>query len=134
MAEGDWTRDSGYQNTDYLLEKGVSAIFCMNDIMAGGVYDRLSEKGIVPGRDISVVGFDNRELSNYYSPPLTTIELPLSDIGYRACQVVIDMIEGKEKQNSGNEQKSAGARIEKEACRLLIRKSVVNLNESGIGN
>lgn len=130
VVEGDWTRESGYRNTDYLLGKGVSAIFCMNDIMAGGVYDRLSEKGIVPGRDISVVGYDNRELSNYYSPPLTTIELPLSDLGYRACRVVIDMIEGKERKKVENEQRSSKVKIERETCRLLIRKSVVNLNIS----
>ena len=98
VVQGDWKRESGYNNTDYLLSKGVTAIFCMNDIMAGGVYDRLEERGVLPGRDISVVGFDNRDLSNYYKPPLTTIALPLSDIGYTACKMVIDMIEKKERE------------------------------------
>lgn len=93
IVEGDWTRASGYDNTDYLLSQNVTAIFCMNDIMAGGVYDRLEEKGMVPGEDISVMGFDNRELSNFYKPPLTTIELPLYAIGYTACMDVIQQIE-----------------------------------------
>ena len=39
VVKGDWTRKSGYENTDRLLDLGTTAIFCMNDIMAGGVYD-----------------------------------------------------------------------------------------------
>ncbi|MGB4657697.1 MAG: LacI family DNA-binding transcriptional regulator, partial [Mobilitalea sp.] len=78
---GEWNRISGYQYTDALLEKGVTAIFCMNDLMAGGVYDRLEELKLKPGEDISILGFDNRELSSYYKPPLTTANLPLHDIG-----------------------------------------------------
>lgn len=92
---GDWTREAGYQNTDFLLEKGVTAVFCMNDLMAGGVYDRLDELGVKIPEDISVAGYDNRELSGYYKPPLTTINLPLHDIGYRAAEIMIDMLEKK---------------------------------------
>ena len=92
---GDWTREAGYQNTDFLLQKGVTAVFCMNDLMAGGVYDRLDELGVKIPEDISVAGYDNRELSGYYKPPLTTINLPLHDIGYRAAEIMIDMLEKK---------------------------------------
>ena len=92
---GDWTREAGYQNTDFLLGKGEKAVFCMNDLMAGGVYDRLDELGVKIPEDISVAGYDNRELSGYYKPPLTTINLPLHDIGYRAAEIMIDMLEKK---------------------------------------
>lgn len=92
---GDWTREAGYQNTDFLLQKGVTAVFCMNDLMAGGVYDRLDELGVKIPEDISVAGYDNRELSGYYKPPLTTINLPLHDIGYRAAEIMTDMLEKK---------------------------------------
>ena len=44
VKTGDWTRPAGYMYTDELLEKGVTAIFCMNDLMAGGVYDYVNEK------------------------------------------------------------------------------------------
>ena len=37
---------------DELIEKGVTAIFCMNDFMAGGAYDRLYELGFEVGKDI----------------------------------------------------------------------------------
>lgn len=93
VCPGDWTREAGYRCTDSLLEKGVTAVFCMNDLMAGGIYDRIDEKGLSIPQDISVSGYDNREVSSYYRPPLTTIHLPLHDVGYRAAEVMIDMLE-----------------------------------------
>lgn len=129
VIQGNWMRKSGYECTDYLLDRGVTAIFCMNDIMAGGVYDRLEERNLVPGKDISVVGFDNRDLSNYYKPPLTTIALPLDDIGYTACEIVIDMIEKKKEYKDGTQKTSSSEILEiHEDCRLLIRSSVADLS------
>ena len=95
ICYGDWTRKSGYRCANILLDKDVTAIFCMNDLMAGGVYDRAEEGNIKIPEDISVVGYDNRELSSYYKPPLTTITLPLHDIGYRAAEVMIGMVDKK---------------------------------------
>ena len=66
----------------------------MNDLMAGGVYDRLEELELKVGTDISVAGYDNRELSGYYKPPLSTIMLPLHDIGYEASEVIMEMLGG----------------------------------------
>lgn len=92
---GDWNRESGYRGANELFAKNVTAIFCMNDIMAGGVYDRAEERNKKIPEDISVVGYDNRELSSYYKPPLSTITLPLHDIGYRAAEVMIEMLDKK---------------------------------------
>jgi LacI family transcriptional regulator len=116
VCDGDWTRHAGYINTDLLLDKGVTAIFCMNDIMAGGVYDRVEELGLEVGKDISIVGYDNREVSSYYKPPLTTINLPLHDIGYRASELMIQMLKGEPLP----EEES----IYQVECETLIRKSV----------
>lgn len=96
ICTGDWTRISGYKCTDGLLERQVTAIFCMNDLMAGGVYDRLEELELRPGEDISIAGYDNRELSGYYKPPLSTITLPLHDIGYEASEIMLKMLQKKE--------------------------------------
>lgn len=116
VFEGDWTREAGYRHTDALLEKGVTAVFCMNDLMAGGVYDRLDELGLIVGKDISVAGYDNRELSSYYKPPLTTINLPLHDIGYRASEIMMEMLDGK---TLTHEEGVCAV-----GCERLIRKSV----------
>ena len=116
VIKGDWSRQSGYDNTDYLINKGVSAIFCMNDIMAGGVYDRLEQLNKNIGNDISVVGFHNRELSVYYHPSLTTVALPLFEIGYTACKNIIKTLD-----NPHNIQKN---QIIEEKCYLIKRFSV----------
>ena len=117
ICYGDWTRESGYQCVEKLLKQDVTAVFCMNDLMAGGVYDRTDELGIRIPDDLSVVGYDNRELSSYYKPPLTTIELPLHDIGYRAAEVMMELLTGKIK---------TGTRelVYQVSCNQLIRQSV----------
>lgn len=119
IVTGDWKRESGYKLTDLLLERNVTAIFCMNDVMAGGVYDKLEEKGLVPGKDISVIGFDNRDISNFYHPPLTTVELPLHEIGYTACKKVVDMLKESKENTYENEKREISVK-----CRLLERASV----------
>jgi LacI family transcriptional regulator len=119
VATGDWVRESGVQNTDHLIEQGVTGIFCMNDLIAGGVYDRLEEKEMTVGKDISVVGFDSRELSEYYKPPLTTVVLPLHDIGYRASEIMQQLLR---KQRLNEDVSEKGVCPIK--CELLVRKSV----------
>ena len=126
---GDWERKSGYELTDRLLDQGATVIMCMNDLMAGGVYDRLEEKGLIPGRDISVTGYDDRQLSTYYRPPLTTVQLPLHDIGFRAGEVLLKMLdehyheETKTKTIENNENSS----IYEIPCKLERRKSLVKV-------
>ena len=96
VVYGEWDRESGYRNAERIIEKGCTAIFCMNDFIAGGTYDRLYELGIQVGRDIAVAGYDNREMANYEKPPLTTMGLPLHDIGYRASEFLLNILQGKE--------------------------------------
>ena len=121
VAEGDWTRESGYLCATELLKKGVSAIFAMNDLMAGGVYDRVEELKQTIGSDVSVTGFDGRELSGYYHPPLTTVSLPLHDIGYKASEWMLELIQGEE---LGEDKEN----ICSVSCKLLVRKSVKDRN------
>jgi LacI family transcriptional regulator len=120
VYEGEWDRASGYKFTDVLLDKGVTAIFGMNDLTAGGVYDRLVEKKLKPGEDISIVGFDNRELSSYYKPKLTTVNLPLYDVGYRASEVILKMLDKDENKVIDP--------IYQVPCEVVIRNSVKKIN------
>lgn len=118
---GAWDRESGYRNVETLLNKGVTAVFCMNDFIAGGVYDRLEELGFHVGEDIAVTGYDNREMASYEKPPLTTMGLPLHDIGYRASEIIIHMLRGEE---TGGENGVHGVE-----CIPYIRKSVNSLKK-----
>ena len=82
--------------------------------MAAGVYDFLKEMGKAPGKDIGVAGFDNREISAYIDPPLTTMEIPLEEIGRISADLIVKKI-------NGTEEKSEEISV---PCRLIIRKSI----------
>ncbi len=119
---GDWERESGYQQADKLVNEGVTAIFCMNDNMAAGVYDYLEEHNMKAGEDISVVGYDNKEISQYLKPGLTTNGIPLVGIGRKSAEIMIDSLT----QDSDN----AKQKIVKAPCRLIERNSVKKIGQN----
>lgn len=86
---------SGYVGAEKLLQQsspGPTAIFCGNDITALAVLRKLAElKKKVPA-DISVIGVDNIELSEYISPMLTTVGVPKEEMGQMAVRILIDRI------------------------------------------
>lgn len=93
LKYANWDRESGYEAAKELLaDNECTAVFCFNDLMAAGVYDYLDEKGLVPGKDISVAGYDNRTISQYLKPALTTVEIPLVDIGRKAAELLLNQI------------------------------------------
>lgn len=97
VSTGGFTEDGGYEATRSLLESGAefTAVFAANDLSAIGVINAITESGRnVPG-DISVVGFDDIRLSAYTWPPLTTIRQPAVEIGQRATEILIGMINGR---------------------------------------
>lgn len=95
---GNFERSTGYKECEALIDAGVTAIFCMTDRMAGGAYDRIEEKGLKVGKDISVVGFDDQDIAAYFRPALTTTKLPLQEIGFQAAKLLIDRIEAGEEE------------------------------------
>lgn len=119
---GNWERESGYRFAGELLNEGVTAIFCMNDRMAGGVYDYFREQGIRVGEDISVTGFDNQELSQYCSPGLTTMELPLAEIGAEAAAILLERLE------ADGEHLPSTVFERSIPCRLIERESVKRID------
>jgi len=96
----------------------------MNDLMAVGLYDYLYEKGIKVGEDISVAGYDNKEIAECIKPGLTTNEIQLKKIGQEAAKIMIKMLEEDYTPNKAKE-------IIKIPCRLVIRESVKNIGEAG---
>ncbi|MDO4283786.1 MAG: LacI family DNA-binding transcriptional regulator [Eubacteriales bacterium] len=101
---GNWDRESGYRLAKELLQEDITAILAMTDTMAGGVYDCMEELGLRAGQDIAVTGYNNTELSEYVHPRLTTMTLPLSEIGYRSAETLLNQLEAGEETGSGEEQ------------------------------
>lgn len=69
------------------------AVFATADSAAIGVISTLAEKGIRAGEDISVMGFDDNQIAEYYIPPLTTVSQPQLEIGQKAMGLLIDKIQ-----------------------------------------
>jgi len=76
------------------LPEKPSAIFCFNDMTALGVMNALQKQGFQVPRDCSVVGYDGLEISAYYHPSLTTVRQPIYQLGYRAAEMLLDLIRG----------------------------------------
>ena len=88
----------GYKPMLALLEKSraFTAIFCFNDIAAIGAIRALKDAGLsVPG-DVSVVGFDDILSAAYFAPSLTTVRQPLTEMGKRGAQVLLDRIANRD--------------------------------------
>ncbi len=95
---GEWNKESGYRGMKKLKEKGVTAVFCMSDAIAAGAYQYLFEIGCMPGKDISIMGFDNQEIASLLTPEVTTMALPLEEIGHDAVAKLIELIENPGKR------------------------------------
>jgi LacI family transcriptional regulator len=92
---GNWERDQGYYLSDELIKAGVTAIFAQNDLMATGVIEYCNKHGIQVGKDLALIGFDNREVSTYCHPTLSTVSLPLFEIGQNATRLMLDILAGR---------------------------------------
>jgi LacI family transcriptional regulator len=90
------------------------AIFCANDMMALGCFDALSKLGLNVPNDVSVIGFDDREVAQFAHPPLTTLVLPHYEMGQIAATTLLDA-------TSPNFSRPDRRRVE---CTLIDRSSV----------
>ncbi len=100
-----WDEVSAYPEAQELLKTEVTAVFCMSDKMAGGLYRCLNENGKRAGENLAVVGFDNQEIARHFIPGLTTMSLPLKEIGNVSAKLLLQQIEGAEKGTPRNDVK-----------------------------
>jgi LacI family transcriptional regulator len=121
IKAGDWEQESGYRLGKELLSlaEPPTAIFAMNDLMAAGVIDAANEAGLKIPQELSLVGFDNRECSSYFIPKLTTMTLPLNEMGKKSAEILIGLIENKPPDYPGK-----SLQLE---CTLLERESVAKI-------
>jgi DNA-binding LacI/PurR family transcriptional regulator len=67
----------------------VTAIVCVNDVMAVGALRELRERGLRVPEDVSVTGFDNVNLAQFCHPALTTVHIPRDQIGQTICDCLL---------------------------------------------
>ena len=72
----------------------LEAIVCGNDTIAGELYQVLKTRGLRPGRDIAVTGYDDMEGASLMDPPLTTVSLSPFMLGQAAGRDALRLAEG----------------------------------------
>lgn len=87
--------EGGYQAAIRLLSSGnnITALFCANDLTAIGAMKAAKEAGRRIPEDLSVIGIDDIETCQDTKPMLTTIHIPMEDLGTMTAKVLIDRIE-----------------------------------------
>jgi LacI family transcriptional regulator len=73
-----------------------TAIFAGDDLIALGCMDAMAEQGLRCPEDISVVGFDDVPFANHFDPPLTTVRVPVYELGTHGARLLLEAIEGAE--------------------------------------
>jgi LacI family transcriptional regulator, repressor for deo operon, udp, cdd, tsx, nupC, and nupG len=98
---GNYNLSSGYKAARELmmLPEPPTAIVGANDILALGCMKYLLQSGMRIPDDVAVLGFDNISLSSMYEPPLSTISLPINQIGEEAINMLLLNMEAKAGQN-----------------------------------
>lgn len=69
-----------------------TAVIMANDLASFGAMNALNKRGIVPGKDISVIGFDDIIAAEHWTPSLTTIRQPIKGVGKKAMEMLFDVI------------------------------------------
>ncbi|WAA12048.1 LacI family DNA-binding transcriptional regulator [Fervidibacillus halotolerans] len=77
----------------YLEDEKPTAFLCFSDLMAIGVMKAIREAGYTIPDDISVTGFDGLAISEFTTPPLTTIKQNFFEIGYKSAILLKDIME-----------------------------------------
>lgn len=119
IVGGTYRYASGYQGAKLLLQHNPTAILCFNDEMAFGAREAIAEAGLKVPDDVSLIGFDNWDLSGYNSMKLTTVERNMGEIAKEGTRVLLRHLESGVVDNS---------RIYLEN-KLIIRSTVKDIRE-----
>lgn len=100
-------------------ESRPTACFAAYDSMAYGVMRAVREAGLKIPDDFSIVGVDNNQVSEYMQPALTSVEMPITDLGQMAAEMLLERIKGDK----------SPYRMVYLSPRLCVRDSVLDINK-----
>ena len=98
VVRGNFVYEGGRAAVEKLPLEGVdrvTAIFAQNDLMAIGAINALNERGLRVPEDVSVIGFDDIQLSSYVPPGLTTVHVPFHEMGKKAMEALSRMLNSR---------------------------------------
>lgn len=120
IIHGQHNSEGGFQMMKKLLHNraDLTAVFAANDAMAFGAIRGIFESGLRVPEDISVIGFDNVELSSIVRPPLTTIHQPKYEMGRAAVEVLLQHAKQAEAPTAEHRLMEVKL-VERESCRRI---------------
>jgi LacI family transcriptional regulator len=94
-----------------------TVVMCGNDVLAVGALRGAHDMGLTVPEDVSITGFDDIELARIVTPQITTVHVPHHEMGRKAAEVLIDIVE----------KRGTGASVELQST-VQMRGSLRNLN------
>ncbi len=121
IVESDFECEGGYQAFEKLYQRGKlpSALFVSNDMMAMGVIQAASQRGLRVPDDLSLIGYDDVHIAKFMTPALTTIHQPKYRLGKAAVDTLLYRLENPD----------ATAQVVQLEPTLVVRSSVCSLNK-----
>ncbi|EKF9564566.1 substrate-binding domain-containing protein [Vibrio cholerae] len=121
IVESDFECEGGYQAFEKLYERGKlpSALFVCNDMMAMGVIQAASQRGLRVPDDLSLIGYDDVHIAKFMTPALTTIHQPKYRLGKAAVDTLLYRLENPD----------TTAQVVQLEPTLVVRSSVCSLNK-----
>jgi LacI family transcriptional regulator len=117
MLRGDFSEESGYRAGQQVLamRPRPDAVFAANDMMAIGCMAALRDNGICVPEEIAVSGFDDVPIARYVTPPLTTIQVHIAELGGQAMELLGEQIDHPDQPMTGIHRRVA--------AKLVVRGS-----------
>lgn len=98
---GEFSEEEAFKQMKQFISKELpfTAVFACNDLMAVGAILTLNTCNLKVPDDVSVIGFDDIDVSSYYMPSITTYRQPLSEMGMSAVDILIGQIKNRKKEH-----------------------------------
>ncbi len=120
LKEGTFTIASGYEMMTELLQSTdlPTAVFAASDLIAIGALKAMAEHGLSVPEDLSLIGFDNITMTEFTTPPLTTLHAPAYEMGNYGAHILCHVLNPKNK--TAMRIKLPCRLVERESCKTLL--------------
>lgn len=96
-VEGNFSRKSKETFSRLLSDNPeMEAVFCVNDDTAIGFYDALKERGLLPGKDVNVLGYDDTVMAAKMEPSLSSVRADAGLLGEEALRMAVGLSQGEQ--------------------------------------
>ncbi|HET7633318.1 MAG TPA: LacI family DNA-binding transcriptional regulator [Burkholderiales bacterium] len=98
LLETPYTLNSGREGLRAVMRGAdpPTAVMCGNDVLAIGAVAECHARGIEVPQQVSITGFDDMEIASFFTPGLTTVHFPMTELGQYAATHLLSRLDGKD--------------------------------------